>query len=291
MKSYSQFFPKFLLIVAIIFYFLTNIAATAEDGWSFGKSKKLAKDIYSDNQVTFYCGCDYQTKGTKLIPDWDSCDYFPRNEYTNSGKVNSRSLRIEWEHVMPAWFFGSEMKCWKKGGRKACKKDKQFEKMEADLHNLVPAIGEINGDRSNFAFANIEGEKKVYGECDFEINFKDRVVEPREAIKGDIARIYFYMSETYNVPLNQKLQEMLQYWSTLDPVDQKELERNSKIFRIQGNSNRFVDSEQIIKKGSIFEVAPLTSTSTKSGSSADVKASKVIEVRGYSKKSKLADDF
>ena len=192
---------------------------------------------------------------------------------------------------MPAWFFGSGMKCWKKGGRKACKKDKQFEKMEADLHNLVPAIGEINGDRSNFSFANIEGEKRVYGACDFEINFKERVVEPRQAIQGDIARIYFYMSETYNVTLNQELQEMLQNWSKLDPVDQKELKRNSKIFRIQGNSNKFVDSERVIKKGSVLEVAPLPSTSRNGGSSADVKSSKVIEVKGYSKKSKLADDF
>ena len=34
---------------------------------------------------------------------------------------------------------------------------------EADLHNLVPAIGEINGDRSNFIFSEIRGEERVYG--------------------------------------------------------------------------------------------------------------------------------
>ena len=39
--------------------------------------------------------------------------------------------------------------------------------MEADLHNLVPAIGEINGDRSNFTFEHIDGEERVYGACDF----------------------------------------------------------------------------------------------------------------------------
>lgn len=282
---------KNLLIIATAFYLFTNMAASAEVDWSFSKSKELAKDIYTDNQITFYCGCNYQTKEKKLIPNWDSCDYFPRNEYTKSGKVNSRSLRIEWEHVMPAWFFGHGMKCWKNGGRKACKKDNQFEKMEADLHNLVPAIGEINGDRSNFSFANIDGEKRVYGACDFEINFQNRVVEPREAIQGDIARIYFYMSETYNLSLTKKLKKMLNNWSKLDPVDQKELERNSKIFRIQGNSNPFVDAKQTIKKKLAPGVAPVTSASKKGGSSGDVKASKVIEVKSYSKKSKLANDF
>ncbi len=31
--------------------------------------------------------------------------------------------------------------------------------MEADLHNLVPAVGEINGDRSNYRFGMISGER------------------------------------------------------------------------------------------------------------------------------------
>ena len=240
-------FSKRLLIFATLFYFLMNIAASAEITWNFNKSKKFAKDIYSGNETTFYCGCKYEVKGKKLVPHWNSCGYSPRNEYTKSGKLNSRSLRIEWEHVMPAWFFGNQMKCWKAGGRKACKKNKLFAKMEADLHNLVPAIGEINGDRSNFTFEHIDGEERVYGACDFEINFKDGVVEPRQSIQGDIVRIYFYMSETYNVLLTQKLQKMLKTWSKLDPVDQKEFERNSKIFRIQGNSNPFVDASRLLK--------------------------------------------
>ena len=97
-------FSKKLSIFATMFYFLTTMVASAEVSWSFSKSKKLAKDIYSDNETTFYCGCSYQNIGKKLVPKWSSCGYSPRNEYTKSGKQNSRSLRIEWEHVMPAWF-------------------------------------------------------------------------------------------------------------------------------------------------------------------------------------------
>ena len=44
--------------------------------------------------------------------------------------------------------------CWQEGGRKNCiKTDAVFKKMEADLYNLKPAIGEVNGDRSNYQFA------------------------------------------------------------------------------------------------------------------------------------------
>ena len=98
-----------------------------------------------------------------------------------------------------------------KGREEGCKKDENFEKIESDLHNLVPAIGEINGDRSNFSFSNIAGEERIYGKCDFEIDFKNKIVEPREAVRGDIARIYFYMSEKYNIPLPKNLREMLDH--------------------------------------------------------------------------------
>jgi deoxyribonuclease-1 len=35
--------------------------------------------------------------------------------------------------------------------------------------NLVPSIGEINGDRSNYKFSMIGSEERQYGACDFEV--------------------------------------------------------------------------------------------------------------------------
>ena len=60
-------FPKKVLIFATLFYFLMNIAAYAEITWNFSESKKFAKDIYSGNETTFYCGCSYQVKGKNLF--------------------------------------------------------------------------------------------------------------------------------------------------------------------------------------------------------------------------------
>ena len=59
------------------------------------------------------------------------------------------------------------------------------------MYNLVPAVGEINGDRSNYKFGLIEDEPRVYGTCDFEVDFRNRIAEPPPHVRGDIARIYF----------------------------------------------------------------------------------------------------
>lgn len=53
----------------------------------------------------------------------------------------------------------------------------------ADLMNLVPAIAETNGSRSNYSFIILEGEVGAYGACGFEAGFKGRKAEPRPEIR------------------------------------------------------------------------------------------------------------
>jgi deoxyribonuclease-1 len=184
--------------------------------------------------------CDYvaeKIEGKRkptLKSQWQSCGFRPR-------KQAKRAARIEWEHVMPAYRFGSHMPCWKKGGRKKCGKTPAFKMKEADMHNLVPTIGEINGDRSNRRFNLIEGEERVYGDVDFEVDFKNRVVEPSPLRRGDIARIYFYMSERYDVALTPAEQVMFTQWHEADPVSEWEKTKNRRIHAIQGNYNRFIE--------------------------------------------------
>ena len=62
--------------------------------------------------------------------------------------------------------------------------------MQADMYNLYPAIGEVNGRRSNYSMAIIEGEKREFGRCDVEIknkkigiNFNDLTYDGLEFIK------------------------------------------------------------------------------------------------------------
>ena len=132
----------------IVVLLLLPVVALASTPSSFNKAKKIAVSLYADHPTSFYCGCDINWKGKKGMPDHASCGYKIR-------KQKLRSSRIEWEHVVPAWAFGHQLQCWQDGGRKNCRKNAEFKKMESDLHNLVPAIGEVNGDRSNYSFTDV----------------------------------------------------------------------------------------------------------------------------------------
>jgi len=115
--------------------------------------------------------------------------------------------------------------------------------MEADLHNLVPAIGEANGDRSNYSFAMLEGEPRAYGSCDFEVNFKARKAEPAPEVRGNIARTYFYMRDQYGLKISKKQTQLFHAWSKLDPVDDWEVIKNKRITEVQGNTNPYVTEQ------------------------------------------------
>jgi deoxyribonuclease-1 len=202
---------------------------------TFSEAKRLASEVYLDRKETFYCGCDFDEK--KRV-DSASCGYLPR-------KNNKRAQRIEWEHVVPAHALGQSRQCWRepictnsKGkaykGRQCCEKvDPVFRAMVSDLRNLVPAIGELNGDRSNYTFSMIEGEERNYGACDFEVDRSLRKVEPRPEIRGDIARTYFYMHETYDLPLSGKQRQLFEVWDREDPVSEWEVTRNARIAAIE----------------------------------------------------------
>lgn len=230
---------------ALLFLLLAlTISAFAQQPATFSQAKKYAIEVYRDHPSEFYCGCSIRREGKKLIPDLESCGYSPR-------KNAQRAARIEWEHVVPAWEFGHQLQCWQQGGRKNCvKTSAQFRRMEADLHNLVPSVGEVNGDRGNFSYAMLPGEPRVYGACDFEVDFKARKAEPGPSVRGDIARIYFYMRDRYGLRLSKQQTQLFQAWSKMDPVDAWELERNRRIAAIQGVANAYVSGSAMASQDS-----------------------------------------
>ena len=211
--------------------------------YSFGKSKRLlATKIYPEHQKAFYSNCDYKIKEKKLIPLPKTCGFHYR-------KNKNRSERIEWEHIVPAWHFGHQLHCWQNGGRMSCRqKNSKFKQMEADMHNLVPAIGEINGDRSNFRYAMIEGEKRLYGKVDMEIAFSKKKAEPRDSVHGDIARTYFYMRDRYGLRISKTQEKMLIAWNNLDPVDRWEKKKNQMVKELQGDENMYITNYHKIEQ-------------------------------------------
>lgn len=105
----------------------------------------------------------------------------------------------------------------------------------SDLHQLRPASTSINSSRKN----------KPYGDIT-----NDTYFEPRDEIKGDIARILFYMSIRYNMDIEAhgvvSSLDLLLTWHENDPVDFYEMYRNEQIQKIQGNFNPFIDNPWLV---------------------------------------------
>lgn len=208
----------------------------------FDDAKVIAKEsIYSDKKTTFYCGCDFEFTGKSGGRiDLASCGYKPRSE----GNLN-RAERLEWEHIVPASNFGRARQCWQDGGRENCQKtDPVFNVMEANLHNLVPSIGEVNGDRSNYNFGLVQNGIDEYGSCDFKVDSKNRTAEPRDAVKGEVSRVYFYMHDRYDMRMSPQQQRLLMAWSEKYPPSAWEIERDKRIAKVMGHSNAFVTGER-----------------------------------------------
>ncbi|WP_367677848.1 endonuclease [Buchnera aphidicola] len=201
---------------------------------NFYQSKLIAIKIHKNAPGSFYCGCTIIWKQKKGIPNLSSCGYKIR-------KNKIRATRIEWEHIVPAWQFGHQKKCWKQGGRKKCIKiDPVYKNIESDIHNLQPAIGEINGDRSNFMYGQLNDTVSQYGKCNIKIDFKKKIVEPPERSRGAIARTYFYMNKKYKIVLSHKQKKLFILWDKQFPVTKWECEREQLIFHIQGYHNNYI---------------------------------------------------
>jgi deoxyribonuclease I len=209
---------------------------------SFEAAKAQARQlVYHDRTQhgTFYCGCPWEWTGRSGgRVDLKACGYEIRAQ-------QNRAIRIEWEHIVPASSFGQQRQCWQQGGRKHCNQtDPVFNRMEADLHNLTPAIGEVNADRSNYRFGLLHQTPYQHGRCDFKVDFPGRVAQPREAVRGQIARIYFYMHDRYDMRMSEQQQKLMMAWDAQFPPSAWERERNTRITRVMGHPNEFVTGQR-----------------------------------------------
>ncbi|MEV7509089.1 endonuclease I family protein [Streptomyces sp. NPDC090085] len=124
-----------------------------------------------------------------------------------------------------------------------------------DLHHLRPEDVTVNSTRGNKDFDR--GGSPV-GEAPGSLTDADSF-EPRDAVKGDVARMLFYMAVRYqgddgfaDLELNEKVNNgsapahgklsLLKEWNRIDPPDAFEQRRNQVIFdTYQHNRNPFVD--------------------------------------------------
>jgi len=124
-----------------------------------------------------------------------------------------------------------------------------------DIHHLRPADASVNSSRGNKDFD--EGGSQI---SEAPGNYTDSdSFEPRAAVKGDIARMMFYMAVRYNGGDGTGTEDLqlvnytgtsgaslgklctLLQWHQQDPVSSEEIARHARIVERQGNRNPFVD--------------------------------------------------
>jgi deoxyribonuclease-1 len=148
------------------------------------------------------------------------------------------------EHIFPMSWVMKGLRC---GDRDQCRRSSErFRFIESDMHNMYPALSEVNKIRSAMAFGTIKGEKYLRiaaaPNCDFEVDFRKRRVEPSPASRGEIARAMLYMDDTYSeLELFKRQRDMLIKWHESDRPSKLEKKRNDVIEELQGTRNRWVD--------------------------------------------------
>jgi hypothetical protein len=165
-----------------------------------------------------------------------------------------------------------------------------------DLNHLYPAEAAANLAKSNYPLGTVDmtytpafdnGVSKVGYAVTGQGGGAKYVFEPADEYKGDFARTYFYMATCYQdltwkytymlsnntyPTLNTWSQELLLKWANDDPVSQKEIDRNEKVYNIQANRNPFIDFPNLAEyiwgshKGEVFYLAE-NSDGSGSGSS------------------------
>ncbi|WP_439660621.1 endonuclease [Lentzea sp. HUAS TT2] len=125
-----------------------------------------------------------------------------------------------------------------------------------DLHHLRPEDVTVNGARGNLDFDN--GGTQTHPEAPGN-RYDTDSWEPRAAVKGDVARMLFYMAVRYesddqlNLELNNSTSNgsqplmgklsVLKQWNLQDPPDAAEQRRNQVIYdSYQRNRNPFIDN-------------------------------------------------
>lgn len=190
-------------------------------------------------------------------------------EYTQGQLISSagaEGLGYNREHMIPQSTFSTSSKI-------------SDYPMYSDLNFIVPVDARINQLRNNYPYGvggtvsyyNFTNSSRMANSAIPNYPYTGRVYEPIDEFKGDIARTLLYFVVRYEGKLNsfntaystsstitpatdqcpfdgteeQAIDlayiEMLKQWNTLDPVSQREIDRNNTVYTIQKNRNPFID--------------------------------------------------
>lgn len=161
------------------------------------------------------------------------------------GTYNQEGDCYNREHTWPSSYFGGNTP------------------MYTDIQQIFPTDGWVNNKRGNLPYGVVKSGGTAWtsnngsktGSSNTYAGYSGDVFEPIDSFKGDLARVYFYMSTRYEgedggwsnwemangAILKPDAIALLLSWHHSDPVSQKEIDRNNAIQGIQNNRNPFID--------------------------------------------------
>lgn len=179
------------------------------------------KKLYPEGGTELYCGVSFDASRVSSLP----------------------GQKLSVEHVFPADAIAeTEPGC----TDRTCQASR-VQRAMADLQNLWPALQKVNSSRGRVRFGTLpQTVKPRFPE--FCPSFRRgigtlAVVEPRDEVKGDVARSIVYMHFVYGLPLEDAVsdKDLLLDWMATDPPDDNEVRRNALIDRLQGTTNPLLD--------------------------------------------------
>ena len=137
--------------------------------------------------------------------------------------------------------------------------------MKSDLHHLRPCKSNVNGSRGNKPYnESSDNQTQTWYWLDYALNDppnqnRDKysesastLFEPREEVKGDLARTIFYFYTMYSDVANQEFfnlqKEILYDWHQMDEITNHEINRTWDIADYQDYPNPFIIDDTLIQR-------------------------------------------
>lgn len=236
-----------------------DIISERNINWNYDNLQAL----YNQTDLDIYY--DHDASNTTLLLDMyseipsgpDAYEYTTAQIISGAG---AEGLGYNREHAVPQSTFNSNYP------------------MYSDLHFVIPTDARINQLRNNYPYGignstvhyTFSNSSKIANSAIPNYAYTNRVYEPINEFKGDIARMLLYFVARYedklpsfnyftNInpaidrsPLDGTAERafdpeyiaMLIQWHNQDAVSQREIDRNNAIYSIQNNRNPFIDNPQ-----------------------------------------------
>ena len=234
---------KYFLVFIFTFYSVSLLAQSYYQNVNTESSITLRNSLHNliDNHtVASYNSCKNHLKNTDKDPNNPNNvvliykqNSIPQDDFASNSEVDFWNREHVWAKSLGGFTSGPAY---------------------SDLHHLKPADNTVNTSKGNKSFDDGGQQHNEAIQC----YYSDYTWEPPDNVKGDVARMLFYMDvryeggtnepdltiveqvDTYPNPNIGRLSTLL-LWHIQDPVDAFEMNRNEVIYTIQNNRNPFID--------------------------------------------------